>query len=522
MKYIILFAGILLYLTTNAQQWSWAKNVLNSYSPYPQNVAVNGVGKVFTSTVYESNSSYSYNIKTAAYSASGQLLWNKNIGTPYNSYAYSKELVADNTNLYLLGFFVHSISFANTTISSSSWQLFIACYDQNGTEKWIKALPLFSDQGNAVTIDNNNDLILTNFSSSPSNGLTVKKISSSGNDIWTKTFSTDALPFSITNDSQNHIYISGSNGAGPLSFDGTVYFNDTTHNENGFIAKLTDIGDIEQVEGIPGGRIRHIKTDANDNLFISGTYYENGMTVRQTTVPAISPCSNPGYCSSSFFAKLQGDSCAWIKTTRRSDNNNFAVSPNGNSYVCGWALSDTSASSMAKITQFNTSGVVQWHKESEGTYMASANSVDIAASGNQDIYLTGAYQSNQYYLNTKVWFGPDTLPYTGYTTNSFLAKLNDAQIVTGHGFESESGLNPLSVYPNPASKMCHITYSSGGVENLHLQMHDVLGNVIYNESVKAHSGDFHYTLDMSNFAKGIYLIGIYSANNKSVQKVVVE
>ncbi|MES2567781.1 MAG: T9SS type A sorting domain-containing protein [Bacteroidota bacterium] len=95
-------------------------------------------GTVFGSQTYNVSSGSYYDSFVAKYSSSGALLWVTTGGGDYDEVAW--DITVDNAGLlYVTGEFNASAMFGSTQlITSGNADIFIACYDANGTTQWAK------------------------------------------------------------------------------------------------------------------------------------------------------------------------------------------------------------------------------------------------------------------------------------------------------------------------------------------------------------------------------------------------
>lgn len=101
--------------------------------------------------------------------------------------------------------------------------------------------------------------------------------------------------------------------------------------------------------------------------------------------------------------------------------------------------------------------------------------------------------------------GPGTIHYRFYVMDgSTKVDSVDVYLTTTLGIKDKKSEDiSLSIYPNPASSVLNI--SAQGVDgNYDVRMTDVLGKVVYNESVVGASKK----VDVSDFKNGVYLITI--------------
>lgn len=59
----------------------------------------------------------------------------------------------------------------------------------------------------------------------------------------------------------------------------------------------------------------------------------------------------------------------------------------------------------------------------------------------------------------------------------------------------------LSVYPNPSTQYFHLTFNDGGLEKRNVVIYDLLGNIVFNESMVE-----SLTIDISQWSSGMYII----------------
>lgn len=120
------------------------------------------------------------------------------------------------------------------------------------------------------------------------------------------------------------------------------------------------------------------------------------------------------------------------------------------------------------------------------------------------VSLDPASQSIVYY--------PKGVPCTGSTHLRYIVYVNDVVVdsvdyIINNGTLSTPTVSKdeevsMSIYPNPANSILNIT--TQGLEGYEVKMTDVLGKVVYNESVAGSSKK----VDVSDFKTGVYLVTI--------------
>lgn len=80
----------------------------------------------------------------------------------------------------------------------------------------------------------------------------------------------------------------------------------------------------------------------------------------------------------------------------------------------------------------------------------------------------------------------------------------------------------LQVYPNPASDKLSIAYVAEQAGDMSYQMIDVTGKVVINKALSVTEGANTHTIDISGFAKGIYMLHVTTSNKSENIRVVVQ
>ena len=59
-------------------------------------------------------------------------------------------------------------------------------------------------------------------------------------------------------------------------------------------------------------------------------------------------------------------------------------------------------------------------------------------------------------------------------------------------------------------------------EDLQITVANITGQVVYQENLKAVSGKYQKAIDLSNYAKGIYMLKLISAQGTINRKIVIQ
>jgi hypothetical protein len=82
------------------------------------------------------------------------------------------------------------------------------------------------------------------------------------------------------------------------------------------------------------------------------------------------------------------------------------------------------------------------------------------------------------------------------------------------------GIGSVNFFPNPSNGEFDLMFNLYGVGDVHIQIFNANGGMVYNEQVAGFTGYFNSNVDISNNAKGIYFL-IVEQNGKTVSKKVV-
>jgi len=77
--------------------------------------------------------------------------------------------------------------------------------------------------------------------------------------------------------------------------------------------------------------------------------------------------------------------------------------------------------------------------------------------------------------------------------------------------------NQLLVYPNPASTVLNVTFIRNTESSNTIKLVNLIGQIVYSNVI-----DKNEAIDISGFAKGIYMLVLTDDNNTVTKKVIVE
>jgi hypothetical protein len=89
-------------------------------------------------------------------------------------------------------------------------------------------------------------------------------------------------------------------------------------------------------------------------------------------------------------------------------------------------------------------------------------------------------------------------------------------------FIAEININKLSIYPNPSNDVFNIVFNSNTKQDIDLKIHNVLGEVIFSETLTEFSGDYNRTVDMTPYPNAIYILQLNTRDGMLNKKLVLE
>ena len=79
----------------------------------------------------------------------------------------------------------------------------------------------------------------------------------------------------------------------------------------------------------------------------------------------------------------------------------------------------------------------------------------------------------------------------------------------------------LLVYPNPSTGIVHLTINGFEGKKVEVSVRNVIGTVLYRETITDLSERATRTLDLTHFANGLYYVKLESDNASQLSKLVI-
>ena len=197
-------------------------------------------------------------------------------------------------------------------------------------------------------------------------------------------------------------------------------------------------------------------------------------------------------------------------------------------------ITDKGASGISEDENYRPESNCSWRLNGFEVLYISYPKLDLGLGDFIDII--DVTKPNQHYLFQRIdpynWPSEDVLTINNGTTHKVLVNFVSDNYEEGTGFtltyetltgiEENSGLSNIEVYPNPASSLLNVNLTNETEGQLTFKVMDMTGKVISCESVENFGGELHHSINVSNLAKGMYILNIESKQGKNIRKFIVE
>ncbi len=353
--------GSMLVLNVQGQNWEWAQSAGGKELDYANGIVNDSDGNAYVAGSFNGTATFGdkqltsagfFDIYIAKYSPAGKVLWVFQAGGSEGDEAYGLTIDSNNS-LYVTGYFSGKATFGDKQLTSlGNRDFFIAKLNPDGKLLWVQPGGGSEDEfGKAITTDNKGNIFVTGIFHTTST-FSKKIISSKGKeDVFLANYSTDG----------NLKWIKSIGGGG--RDEATAIEADANGNSylTGWFTGLVDFGKTK------------LTASGDDDIFIA-KYNSNGEEV---------------------WANQAGG----FKGADRSYG--ITVDPQGNSYITGSFNGSAKFSSVSLksvgaddffLAKYNSSGVMQWVKQSGGKNGEIGRAVDLDAAGN--IYVCGDFNAS--------------------------------------------------------------------------------------------------------------------------------
>ena len=514
-------------------------------------------------------------IVLAKYSKTGQLIWGKMMGGTTTSEAPHGVECDAAKNIYMTGYFgsttvtgAQSADFnpngGGTISTQGNEDCFVAKYDLNGNYQWAFGLGNLSANtqerawdiaveptgnfyvggGYHGTMNFNPLGTAVNKSLADTNaGLFLAKYNTNGINQWvvsinaacTSVFTEAYITFDL--DNNGSIYVAGNFRGNNVDFNpnGTPVLLSSGGLTDIFIAKYnTNNGSLNWVKKIgstatevvsPGA----LRCDHNGNPYFTGRLSGTGNVDFDPTAITVN-VSNSALFLASFDTTGNLRFANGFNSGAGDGGHRISFDSQNNVFLAGWmngtanfengiSVTANSPTADAFLAKFTNNGTAQWAFSFGGTG-ATANNICAGLIVDQE---DNAYMTGQLYgTNADVDPSINTLNLSSIGQNDcFLLKYTKNGLLwqsSPLGIIESKEENQITVFPNPTADKIIINNNSHLNQPIQLEILNALGIQLYKNKFLANTE----TINLSSFAKGIYILKFTNTDNTYWFKKIIK
>jgi len=94
--------------------------------------------------------------------------------------------------------------------------------------------------------------------------------------------------------------------------------------------------------------------------------------------------------------------------------------------------------------------------------------------------------------------------------------------IDGVGVDEPIVYENLSIFPNPTTGQLKLSFDAEKADKLQIRLTNINGQVVFDEQPGSFTGNYSNTFDLSDQAKGVYLLSIISQKGTTVRKIVLQ
>ena len=88
--------------------------------------------------------------------------------------------------------------------------------------------------------------------------------------------------------------------------------------------------------------------------------------------------------------------------------------------------------------------------------------------------------------------------------------------------EGGSAIANLAIYPNPSRDVFNISFTSEGIQDSKVRILNVIGEVVYTESLEKFIGEYTKAIDLATYTKGVYFLEIITNDGVVNKKLILQ
>jgi len=130
----------------------------------------------------------------------------------------------------------------------------------------------------------------------------------------------------------------------------------------------------------------------------------------------------------------------------------------------------------------------------------------------------GLTPGQTYRASSRTWCDPSGGAYrsSGWTSPIFWTQPTSIRL------EGGTAINNLDVYPNPSRDIFNVSFTSEDAQDLEVRIINVVGEVVYTESLGQFVGEYTKQVDLATYTKGVYFLEITTNNGVVNKKLILQ
>ena len=130
----------------------------------------------------------------------------------------------------------------------------------------------------------------------------------------------------------------------------------------------------------------------------------------------------------------------------------------------------------------------------------------------------GLTPGQTYRASARTWCNPTGGTYrsAGWTSPIFWTQPTSIRV------EGGTAINNLDVYPNPSRDIFNVSFTSEDAQDLEVRIINVVGEVVYTESLGQFVGEYTKQVDLATYTKGVYFLEITTNNGVVNKKLILQ
>jgi hypothetical protein len=513
-KTIILFILLLCSLSARPLNFNWSVKCDNYRA-----MCRDGSDNIYTTG----------QIPLIKYNSSGVELFRIDIKKSSGNF-YGTSITTDNKGyVYLAGSFDNTISIGNFYVTTrGATDGCVMKIDQSGNIMWLKTC---GDTGyesiSTISTDKNGNLFIAGsyqasiiidgnkLTGNGGSNVFLAEYNPSGSLVWAQKAegkgSDDFITVkSVTIGNNGNCYVAGTI-YGTASFYSTIIKTDLF---GGFVACYNSPASVAWVKQYANATINRIKTDKQDNLYLTGGF------AGHTEFDSITLNTPAGgiFVQNIFIAKLNsGGTARWASragSTYVDYGNSLAVDSAGNSYITG-GFSEKADFGNSSLQSAGEEDIFIAKYDQNGNKLWVTGAGDEGEDGGNDICLNKA-ENIVYVIGNvqygQVKFGSVALNYMG--EYNFMTAISDINT----GINDKISLPGLSIYPNPSKGTIQVSIGEIMEKGSTVKIINLSGQVVGIKTLDQTGTG----ITMDHIPTGFYIVSIVSGNRQYTRKLIVE